>query len=163
MLLNDEWLKCLWRFSGAHMRQSLRLSSKCEEHFFKSSLNHTSRRFLSLMKISSFHGTRKNNKLTNSHLSGFIVQSSRTLRLRRRRQGLEAYWRHWPQVFQVHTCDNCWDRPARAKIISTIDLFCLYILFSQYKSCDNTQEDWSFVLLIKKSACKHEYACMHSF
>ena len=24
--------------------------------------------------------------------------------------------------------------------------FRLYILFSQFKSCDNTQEDWSFVL-----------------
>ena len=44
-----------------------------------------------------------------------------------------------------------------------IDLFRLYILFSQYKSCDNTQEDWFFVLLIKKSACKHENACMHFF
>jgi len=31
-------------------------------------------------------------------------------------------------------------------------------LFSRYKSCDNTQEDWSFVLLIKKSACKYENA-----
>ena len=29
---------------------------------------------------------------------------------------------------------------------STIDLFRLYILFSQYRSCDNTQEIWSFVL-----------------
>jgi len=50
----------------------------------------------------------------------------------------------------------------------TIDLFRLYILFSQYKSCDNTQEDWYFVLLIKKSAGKHEYvkreyACTRSF
>ena len=44
-----------------------------------------------------------------------------------------------------------------------IDLFRLYILFCQYKSCDNTQEDWFFVLLIKKSACKHEYVWMHSF
>ena len=44
-----------------------------------------------------------------------------------------------------------------------IDLFRLYILFSQYKSRDNTQEDWFFVLLIKKSACKHEYVGMHSF
>ena len=33
------------------------------------------------------------------------------------------------------------------------DLFRMYILFSRYKSCDNTQGDWSFVLLIKKSAC----------
>ena len=32
-----------------------------------------------------------------------------------------------------------------------IDLFRLYILFSQYRSCDNTQEIWSFVLFIKKS------------
>ncbi|XP_068673493.1 substance-K receptor-like [Montipora foliosa] len=36
-----------------------------------------------------------------------------------------------------------------------IDLFGLYILFSQYRSCDNTQEAWSFVLFIKKSACRH--------
>ena len=43
-----------------------------------------------------------------------------------------------------------------------IDLFRLYILFFQYKSFDNTQEDWFFVLLIKKSAFKHGYACMHS-
>ena len=43
------------------------------------------------------------------------------------------------------------------------DLFRLYILFSQYKSCDNTQEDWFFVLLIKNSACKHEYVCMLYF
>ena len=47
-------------------------------------------------------------------------------------------------------------------VSNLIDLFRLYILFSQYKSCDNTQEDWSFVLLIKKSACKHEYVGMHS-
>ena len=30
------------------------------------------------------------------------------------------------------------------------DFFRLYILFSQYKSRDNAQEDWSFVLLPKK-------------
>ena len=41
-----------------------------------------------------------------------------------------------------------------------IDLFGLYVLFSQYRSCDNTQEVWSFVLFIKMRACKHEYACM---
>ena len=44
-----------------------------------------------------------------------------------------------------------------------IDLFRLYIFFSQYRSCDNTQEVWSFVLFIKMSACKREYAYMHSF
>ena len=33
-----------------------------------------------------------------------------------------------------------------------IDLFGLYILFSQYRSCDNTQEVWSFVLFIKMRA-----------
>ena len=32
-----------------------------------------------------------------------------------------------------------------------IDLFRLYILFSRYRSCDDTQEIWSFVLFIKKS------------
>ena len=41
-----------------------------------------------------------------------------------------------------------------------IDLFRLYILFSQYRSCDDTQEIWSFVLLIKKSTCKHIHACL---
>ena len=44
-----------------------------------------------------------------------------------------------------------------------IDLLGLYILFSQYRSCDNTQEAWSFVLFIKKSACRHIHACMPSF
>ena len=34
----------------------------------------------------------------------------------------------------------------------SIDLFGLYILFSQYRSCDNTQEVWSFVLFIKMRA-----------
>ena len=47
--------------------------------------------------------------------------------------------------------------------VDLIDLFGLYILFSQYRSCDNTQEVWSFVLFIKMRACKREYACMHSF
>ena len=49
------------------------------------------------------------------------------------------------------------------KFKKLIDLFRLYVLFSQYKSCDNIQEDWFVVLLIKKNACKHEYVCMHSF
>ena len=43
--------------------------------------------------------------------------------------------------------------------VNRIDLFRLYILFSQYRSCDDTQEIWSFVLFIKKSTCKHEYVC----
>ena len=34
--------------------------------------------------------------------------------------------------------------------LAPIDLFRLYILFSQYRSCDDTQEIWSFVLFIKK-------------
>ena len=48
-------------------------------------------------------------------------------------------------------------------VMSAIDLFGLYILFSQYRSCDNTQEAWSFVLFIQKSACRHNHACMPSF
>ena len=39
--------------SGAHIRQSLSLSSKCEDHFFMSSLNHTSKTFLSKMLVIS--------------------------------------------------------------------------------------------------------------
>ena len=35
--------------------------------------------------------------------------------------------------------------------MSIIDLFRLYILLSQYRSCDDTQEIWSFVLFIKVS------------
>ena len=49
------------------------------------------------------------------------------------------------------------------KFLDPIDLFGSYILFSQYRSCDNTQEAWSFVLFIKKSACWHIHACMPSF
>ena len=41
-----------------------------------------------------------------------------------------------------------------------IDLFRLYILFSQYRSCDDTQEIGSFVLFIKKSTCIHIHAYM---
>ena len=44
-----------------------------------------------------------------------------------------------------------------------IDLLRLYILFSQYRSCANTQEIRSFVLFIKKSACRHIHACMRLF
>ena len=40
------------------------------------------------------------------------------------------------------------------------DLFRLYILFSQYKSCDNTQEDWFFVLLIKQRM--QAWICLHA-
>ena len=45
---------------------------------------------------------------------------------------------------------------------SLIDLFRLYILFSQYRSCDDTQEIWSFVLFVKKSTCRHIHASMYS-
>lgn len=38
-------------FPGAHMRQSLRLCSKCEDHYFNSSLNHTSQTFLSVVLV----------------------------------------------------------------------------------------------------------------
>ena len=39
-----------------------------------------------------------------------------------------------------------------------IDLFRLYILFSQYKSCDNTQEDW-FVVLGKQNVQAKRVYC----
>ena len=35
--------------------------------------------------------------------------------------------------------------------LQLIDLFRLYILFYQYRSCDDTHEMWFFVLFIKKS------------
>ena len=38
-------------------------------------------------------------------------------------------------------------------LVASIDLFRLYILFSQYRSCDDTQEIWSFVL--------QTYSCLH--
>ena len=40
-----------WNFSGAHMRQLLKLSSTCEDHFFNSSFNHCSQTFLSFKTI----------------------------------------------------------------------------------------------------------------
>ena len=43
------------------------------------------------------------------------------------------------------------DLPEALQELHTIDLFRLYILFSQYRSCDDTKEIWSFVLFIKKS------------
>ena len=45
--------------------------------------------------------------------------------------------------------------------VLTIDLFRLYILFSQYRSRDDTREIWSFVLFIKKSTCRHIHACFN--
>ena len=42
------------------------------------------------------------------------------------------------------------DKTANQSKLQTIDLFRLYILFSQYRSCDDTQEIWSFVLFIKR-------------
>ena len=39
-------VEATWKFLGAHMRHLLRLSSKCEDHFFNSSLNRTSQTFL---------------------------------------------------------------------------------------------------------------------
>ena len=39
-----------------------------------------------------------------------------------------------------------------------IDTFRLSILSSQYKSCDDTLEDLTFVLLFKKTASEHENA-----
>ena len=58
--------------------------------------------------------------------------------------------------------DNCLVR-LFASFLQTIDLFGLHILFSQYRSWANTQELQSFVLFIKKSACRHIHACMRSF
>ena len=88
-------------------------------------------------------------------------------------------WKKW---------DNCLNCPASARIISsldfkyrtsysipfrwvtwivqvheTIDLFRLYILFSQYRSCANSQEVRFFLWFIKKSACRHIHSCMRSF
>ena len=35
-------------------------------------------------------------------------------------------------------------------------IFLLLVLFSQYRSCGDTEEVWTFVVFIKKIACKHE-------
>ena len=64
-----------------------------------------------------------------------------------------------PNLFSLGGYKN-WDSTLLSVLIawhnmavyaSTIDLFRLYISFSQYRSCDDTQEIWSFVLFIKKS------------
>ena len=55
------------------------------------------------------------------------------------------YFAFFPRVMKVSCQSSC------PKFLAAIDLFRLYILFSQYRSCDDTQEIWSFVLFIKKS------------
>ena len=45
--------------------------------------------------------------------------------------------------------------------LGLIDLFRLYILFSQYRSRDDTQKTWSLALFIKKSACRHIHVCFN--
>ena len=42
-------------------------------------------------------------------------------------------------------------------------MFNIYCNVFQYRSRDDTQEIWSFVLFIKKSTCKHEYVSIYSF
>ena len=42
------------------------------------------------------------------------------------------------------------------KNMRVVYLIYLSILFSRYRSCDDTLEVWTFVLLIKKTACKDE-------
>ena len=37
-----------------------------------------------------------------------------------------------------------------------IDFFGLSVLFSQYRSCDDPQGVWTFVVFIRKTACEHE-------
>ena len=63
---------------------------------------------------------------------------------------IEDYLHNISGTFQETPCI----RLARGKF-EAIDLFRLYILFSQYRSRDDTQEIWSFVLFIKKSTCLH--------
>ena len=76
-----------------------------------------------------------------------------------------------------NSCYNCLNRIIIGLFLNTVHVyfpwfwfislqpFCwidrLYILFSQYRSCDDPQE--AFVLFIKKSTRKHEYVCMYSF
>ena len=42
----------------------------------------------------------------------------------------------------------------RLSVRYLIDLTPLYILFSQFRSYDDTQEIWSFVFSLKKTACR---------
>ena len=90
----------------------------------------------------------------------------------------ELIWRSWPVSVHFSSLETITNTQVRLILRSKVravfpaghaplsitlllaysrDLFRLYILFSQYKSCDNIQEDWFFVLLIWKNACKHEY------
>ena len=58
---------------------------------------------------------------------------------------------------------NPWRSSSFLKVYAQrgIDLFRLYILFSQYRSCDDTQErKFDPVLFIKH---RHIHACMYSF
>ena len=76
---------------------------------------------------------------------------------------IESYIASWFQqeghLWLAHLIRAVFTLPVFIMVFSMlIDLFRLYILFSQYRPCDDTQEIWSFVFFIKKSACKHEYS-----
>ena len=122
----------------------------------------------------STHIHRARIEFTGQHLlawvSGFSYFSLPSCRERHHfqvtiggRRALSSLCHLFSFVFSVML--NCRDRKSKSvcstgvHITVIIDLFRLCILFSQYRSCDDTQEIWSFVLFIKKSTCKQEYVC----
>ena len=57
----------------------------------------------------------------------------------------------WPIVMFDYIHVKKWTFTSGENEKSQIDLFRLYILFSQYKSCNNTQEDWFVFCSLKRT------------
>ena len=47
-------------------------------------------------------------------------------------------------------------------LVCSLDLFRLYILFSQHRSCANTQEALSFLFFFSLKAVHATYSCLHA-
>ena len=106
---------------------------------YQTSLNHTSQTFLSF--IIPFTGTYEANKLSCSHLSGFIAPLVRALHRHRRGHGFESV-EDTRNFSGVH---NRWDCPVSVRIISSIHLsttlhkhffkaYLTYICLRQYET-----------------------------
>ena len=61
---------------------------------------------------------------------------------------MESSWRNGCKYISKQSPET--KPPQLLKSVFWIDLFRLYILFSHYRSCGDTQEIWSFVLFVKK-------------
>ena len=139
-------LKKLEKYSGALVRQSLRLSGRCEDHFFNS---------LSQPETE----THEPNKVTSSHHSSFKTQLERALHRHRKDHGFESRWRHLKD-FQVHMWDNGWDCPTSVRIISLMQRYTRFLWREEvrFRSLWNTNSavKWAIWNL-------HNFCARHTF